>query len=148
MVLITQLGLSEDEVSVYRLPRYSFTVLSEIGFPEDGLPSMDNGFKRKDFLKRDYGVWIMDSRRRIPDKDYLISDSLAWITVNKDYRVWIMDWRGWITQIWNSKVGLPENGVHPDGWLVQNEQWRCANHRCSKGNTPLLSAATTVIVIC
>jgi hypothetical protein len=56
MVLITQLGLSEDEVSVYRLPRYSFTVLSEIGFPEDGLPSMDNGFKRKDFLKRDYGV--------------------------------------------------------------------------------------------
>ncbi len=46
---------------MYRLPRidYGFTVLSEIGFPEDGLPSMDNRFLRMDFLKRDYRAWIM-----------------------------------------------------------------------------------------
>jgi hypothetical protein len=50
----------------------SFTVLSELGFPEDGLSSMDNGFLRMDFPKRDYRRQIMDSRDGYPMMDSLV----------------------------------------------------------------------------
>ncbi len=49
MLLITQLGLSEDELSVCGLTRmeYGFNSITvpQKGFSEDVLPSMDNGFQ-------------------------------------------------------------------------------------------------------